>query len=161
SASVYAMCALAVALDARFVLRLDQVAGPPIRDRIQALIVEALIGIAHTRWKRFLEVPVFRPVRGMIDAVLHDPDAAVAIATEVHSEIRRFEQQQRWANAKADALLGGSDIPLTAASSRTPTVSRLLILRSTETNRELVRTLSGSFKVAYPGRTVDAYRALT
>jgi transcriptional regulator with XRE-family HTH domain len=161
SSSVYAMCALAVALDARFVLRFDQVTGPPIRDRIQALIVETMVGIAHARWKRFLEVPVFRPVRGMIDVVLHDPLAAVAIATEVHSEIRRFEQQQRWANAKADALLGGSELPLAAMSRQPPTVSRLLVLLSTETNRELVRTLSESFRVAYPGRTADAYRALT
>lgn len=31
-------------------------------------------------------------------------------AGEAHSQIRRLEQQQRWANQKADALIGGSEL---------------------------------------------------
>src|ERR1044071_5900870 len=49
SPSLYALCALSVALDARLVVRFDQLVGPPIRDRVQALIVEALVSMAHER----------------------------------------------------------------------------------------------------------------
>jgi transcriptional regulator with XRE-family HTH domain len=161
SPSLYALAAMSVALDGRLVMRIEPNTGPRIRDRIQARILEALIRILHARWKRFIEVPVYRPVRGVIDSVLHDPNQGVAIAAEIHSQIRRFEQQQRWANAKADALLNGSELPLAQLTGERPTVSRLLILRSTQANRDLTRTLEASFRTAYPGRTEDAVRALT
>ena len=40
-------------------------------DHIQARIVEELLRIAHPRWRRFAEVPVYRPARGRIDVVMH------------------------------------------------------------------------------------------
>ena len=73
--SLRGLIALSVALDARIILRIDPVTGPRIHDRVQAPIVEALLRIIHPRWRRFLEVAVHRPARGVIDVVLHDPDA--------------------------------------------------------------------------------------
>lgn len=104
---------------------------------------------------------MYRPVRGVVDAVLHHRTAGVVIATEVHSQIRRFEQKLRWANAKADALLKGSKLPLVGPGGEAPTVSRMVLLRSTAASRELARTLAESFRAAYPGSTRDAVQSLT
>ena len=93
-------------------------AGIPIRDRYQARIVEAMLGLAHRRWKRFLEVVVHRPVRGVVDFVLHDPDEPMAIASEAQSLIKRVEQQLRWHNLKAEGLRVGSELPLDGDRSR-------------------------------------------
>jgi transcriptional regulator with XRE-family HTH domain len=159
SASLHSLAALGVGLDARLRFVLDPVTGPRIRDRFQARIAEALIRLAHLRWKRFLEVIIHRP-RGMIDVVLHEPAASEIVATEIASRINRFEQLQRWANEKAAGLLASSDLPLLAASSGTPRVSRLLVLRSTAATRALANELEASFRTAYPARCEDAYLAL-
>jgi hypothetical protein len=86
-------------------------------------MVEAILGVAHPRYRRDLEVGVWRSVRGVIDLVLHDQTQPVSIATEVHSQIRRAEQQIRWANEKADALAA---LPEMAGRQ----VARLLVLRN-------------------------------
>ena len=62
-----------------------------------------------------MEVPVQRPVRGVMDLVLHDRDHGEAVAAEAQSAIHRVEQQLRWHNLKADGLRGGTDLPLAAA----------------------------------------------
>jgi hypothetical protein len=140
--------------------RLKAAAAPRSVRRFQARLGEALLRVAHERWKRFLEVAVHRPVRGMIDIVLHDPELGTVVATEIHSQIRRFEQQQRWVNEKAGALLDGSDVPLREMSRRPPRVSRLLVLRSTATTRRLAVDLEASVRAAYPTRSAEAYDAL-
>ena len=160
SPSLHSLAAVTGALDARLGIHVDPLTGPRIRDRVQSRIGEALLRLVHPRWKRFLEVVVHRPVRGMVDLVLHDPEAAEVVATEIQSEIRRFEQQQRWANEKAGALLIGSDLPLKETSTRQPRVSRLLVIRSTAATRALARELQASFRAAYPARSEDAYLAL-
>src|SRR5205814_1879238 len=115
----------------------------------------------HLRWKRFLEVAVYRPVRGYVDLVIHDPPERVVVATEFHSQIHRVEQQLRWGYAKANALLDGSDLPLIDPDDGTrPTISRLLVLRSTRTNRELVGAYRETFRTAFPAATEAAARAL-
>src|SRR5438874_1604007 len=70
SASLHALAAISIAMGGRPVVRIEPGTGPPIRDRFQGRMIEALIRILHDRWKRFLEVPVYRPVRGFIDLVL-------------------------------------------------------------------------------------------
>jgi transcriptional regulator with XRE-family HTH domain len=82
-------------------VRLYPTTGPRIHDRIQAPIVEALFDALHPRWRRLAEVPVLRPARGFIDAVLALPADGIVVATEVQSAIRRLEQQLRWASDKA------------------------------------------------------------
>jgi hypothetical protein len=159
--SIHAIAALAVALNGRPIVRIEPISGPPIRDRFQTPILESLLRIVHSRWKRFTEVMVHRPVRGFIDLVLHEPDESVVVATEIHSQVRRFEQLQRWANSEARSVIGGSDLPLVAASAREPRVSQLLVLRSTATNRALVNALTETIRTTYPARTAELYRALT
>lgn len=92
------------------------------------------------------------PMRGFADLVLYDPARRQATVAELHSELRRVEQQLRWAQAKAEAL---------AASLPTGTqMCRLLVLRSTETNRRLVATDPNLFIAAFPARAAVAYTAL-
>jgi transcriptional regulator with XRE-family HTH domain len=131
-------------------------AGVPIRDRYQARIIEALLPQVHRRWKRVLEVVVQRPVRGVVDFVLHDPDEPVAVASEVQSLIKRVEQQLRWHSLKADGLRAGSELPIGEAP-----VSRLLVLRDTPANDRLVETFRETFRTHYPADPVVALRALT
>ncbi len=151
---------IAAALGGRLGVRLDPGTGPAIRDRIQARMVEAFLETLHPRWRRFLEVPVYRPVRGVIDAVLHDPDAPIALAIEFQSQIRRLEQQMRWSTEKAAALESAGSPALPGLLGNAP-VSRLLVLRSTEGNRRLAREFELTLGASYPGRPPDLFRALT
>jgi len=158
--SLTVLQALAIALGADLGVRLYPNAGPAIRDRIQSPILEALIALLHPRWRRLVEVPVLRPVRGVIDAVLHDPGANIAIVTEVESRINRLEQQVRWAAEKADALPSASAWAFMAEVD-TPAISRLLVLRSTRATRELAMRYEGLLSAAYPASTRQAYLALS
>ncbi len=128
--------------------------GPRIRDRLQLRMEQAALEIAHPRWRSELEVPVYRPVRGIIDLVLHDRAGPDTVASEAHSGLRRVEQQVRWASQKADALAA-----LPGSANRR--VCRLLLLRNTAANRALIRTAPDAFRAAYPGRASDAFDALT
>jgi hypothetical protein len=104
-------------------------------------------------------VPVYRPVRGVIDLVLVDARPGDVIGGEAHSEIRQAERQLRWAAEKADALPSATGWPwIDAPAAR---VSRLLIVRNSAAMRELTRTLPETFRAAYPGRTAEAVASLT
>ena len=157
--SLKTMVALATALGMEPSLRFYPADGPRLFDRTQAVILEALLGAAHERWRVALEVAVSRPSRGVIDAVFHDPDLADIIATEVQGELRRAEQQIRWSGMKADALPSARAWPWGIRGE--PHVHRLLVLRSSEANRGVVRALPELFRAAYPVPESDAYRALT
>jgi hypothetical protein len=122
-------------------------------------MVEALLREAHPSWKRLVEVPVWRPARGVIDAVVARP-GEVVVAIEVHSELRRLEQQIRWASEKADALPSAEAWAMLLAGSPTVPVSGLLVLRSTRTNRDLANAFESTFRATYPARAADAVRAL-
>jgi len=161
SPSLGALAALSVAMGARLIVRLEPIAGPPIRDHIQARMIEALLRALHSRWKPFLEVPVHRPVRGVIDLVLHDVDAGVVVAIEAQSQIRRLEQQLRWANAKADSLVHGSELPLVGPDGEEPAVSRIILLRNTAATRDIARSVPATPQASYPALSADAFAALT
>ena len=92
---------LAVPLGADLATRLYANTGPIIRDRHQGRIVEGLLAARHARWAVATEVGVRQPARGWIDVVLHDPAERRILAVEVESDIRRIEQQVRWAQMKA------------------------------------------------------------
>ena len=81
------------------------------------------------------------------------------MATEVQGQLRRVEQQLRWAGVKADSLPSASGWPWVDGA--TPRIHRLLVLRSTAATREIVRSLPEVFCAAYPIREHDAYEALT
>ena len=61
--SISVLSAVAEALGADLSVRLYPITGPLVRDHIQAQIVEELLRIAHPRWRRLTEVPVYRPAR--------------------------------------------------------------------------------------------------
>jgi len=113
-------------------------------------MLDVLIDGLDERWRPTPEVAVHRPVRGVIDLVL-ETDQPPLITCEAQSELRRLEQQLRWARAKADAL----------AQARGQAVSLLLLLRSTRRTRAIVAEYSALMQAAYPASAADAYAALT
>ena len=157
--SLSVLTAIGVALGADFSVRYFAGAGPRLIDRFQALMVETLVRSLHPRWTVRLEVPVSHPARAVIDAALIDRLSPIAIASEVQSELRRLEQQVRWNNEKADGL--AARLAGEAAPGPGPAVSRLLVLRSTTSNREIASRYESTLAAAYPARAVDVVRALT
>jgi Helix-turn-helix. len=156
--SLAVLMAIATALGGTVNIRLYPGTGPRLTDPIQARISEALVRILHPRWIRMLEVPVYRPVRGVIDLVAHDRAANIVVATEIQSQMRRLEQQLRWSNEKADALPSAA---FWRFADSAPTIERLLILRSTRINRELATRFAETLAIAYPAASSAGYRALT
>jgi hypothetical protein len=102
---------------------------------------------------------VSRPARGVIDAALVDLVSVVAVAAEFQSEFNRVEQQIRWNGEKADGL--ATRLVEEAGGDPVPSVSCLLVLRSTEAMREIARRYESTLRTAYPARTRDVVAALT
>jgi transcriptional regulator with XRE-family HTH domain len=155
--SIAVLTALTEALGADLSIRVYPGTGPKLRDGIQARIVEQLVRLAAPAWRRSIEVPVSRPARGYIDVVFDDPAQCVIVATEVQSRMDRLEQQVRWAQDKAQSLPSAE---LWRFLPATPTISRLLILRSTVATRDLARRFRATLERAYPALAADVYRAL-
>jgi transcriptional regulator with XRE-family HTH domain len=160
-ASYAVLVAIGDVLGADLTVRLYPTTGPRIHDRIQAPIIETLFKVLHPRWRKLAEVGVTRPARGFVDAVLGLPLVGLVVATEVESTIRRLEQQLRWAQDKADSLPSSSAWALMApVDGPRPVISRLLIVRSTRSTRDIARAFEATLASAYPARTADVYAAL-
>lgn len=160
-ASLLTLARLAAALGADIGVRLFAGTGPRILDRFQAPMIEALIRSLDRRWIATPEVPVVAPARGVVDLVLHDPQADLVLAVEAHSEIRRLEQQLRWIAEKEASLMSSNLGRAIAAGSDVPFVtSRVLLLRSTVATRDLATRFAATFAAAFPTRTADALAAL-
>jgi transcriptional regulator with XRE-family HTH domain len=158
--SVTSFVALADALGGDARLRIYPGTGPRLRDHLQARMIDTLVRILDPRWRCSLEVPVHRPSRGVIDLVLDDQASDAIVSGEAESDLRRFEAQTRWANAKAESL-PSSELWQFAAAREDRRPSRLLLLRSTSRTRTIVREHAGLLSASYPARSQDAYRALT
>lgn len=156
--SVEVLTAIGIALGADLSVRYFPGSGPRIRDRFQAAMVEELLRRLDARWSVELEVPITRPSRGVIDIVLADRFGSVTVAAEVQSQIRRLEEQLRWAAEKADGL--AQRLVLDGHGPADSRVSRLLVLRSTVETRELARLYRATLATAYPSRTESVARAL-
>jgi hypothetical protein len=104
-----------------------------------------------------MEVPVYRPARGRVDLVLYDPVEAVVVASEVHSQIRRLEQQQGWATLKAESLPSAD---FWRHLQREPRVSQLLVLRSTRATRDLASLYQATMQAAYPAPAQAVHASL-
>lgn len=156
-ASTAVLVGIADVLGADLSVRAYPNTGPRIHDRIQSLIVEQLIRTVRPRWRTFIEVAVTRPARGYIDVVLADQPAPLYLATEVSSEIRRLEQQFRWAQDKALSLPSAGLWSTAPAGAQ---VSRLLVLRSTRITRDLAQRFPETFRALYPARARDVFAAL-
>lgn len=156
--SIETYVAVAQALGADLRVRLYPNTGPAVRDRWQARILEALLRALHPRWKALPEVIVRRPVRGVIDVVLVDPMERVIVAAEIHSELRRIEQQLRWSQEKTAALPSSDGWAAVGADGMR--VERLLVLRSTAATREAFATFPNLFAAAYPASPTEALASL-
>jgi hypothetical protein len=154
-----ALSAIADALGADLSVRLHPTTGPRIGDHIQTRMVEALLEIVHSSWHRLVEVAVRRPARGSIDVVLARAPGPV-VAAELHSELRRLEQQLRWATDKASSLPSADAWTFLAEGRFSVEISQLLVLRSTRATRDLARAFPMTLTAAYPARTEDAVAAL-
>jgi transcriptional regulator with XRE-family HTH domain len=151
-ASLEAIVAVADVLGSDVSIRLFPSRAPTIVDRFQAPIVEALIRGLDRRWRAEVEVVVLSPVRGVVDIAVAARDGSVAIAVEVHSELRSIERVVRRLPEKAEGM---------AALGRFgPSVSRLLVIRSTTETRAVARVHSATLQAAFPAPTSAAYRAL-
>lgn len=158
SPSLDALVAIGVAWGADLSLRYFSGAGPRLVDRFQAPMIESFIRCLDPRWSVQLEVPVFAPARGVVDAALIDRVSPTAVAAEFQSELHRVEQQLRWNTDKADGLASRL---AEGASGPTLAVSRLLVLRSTTTTREIARRYEATLRTAYPAKARDVIEALT
>lgn len=155
--SLETLVAIATSLGADVSVRLYAGTGPRLTDRHQARMMEEILRRLAPIWRPHLEVPVWRPGRGVVDGVFERLDERQLVVSECMSSLPRLEQQLRWSAEKASSIASSSlvgDGPL-------PPVSRLLILRSTLTTRDVARQFERSFRTAYPSRTVDAVRSLT
>lgn len=155
-ASIESLVAMATALGAEVSIRLYAGTGPRLTDRHQARMVEAVLGRLHPVWHPHLEVVVTRPVRAVVDAVLERRDEALLVVGEFESALPRLEQQIRWMSEKA-ASIGSSAV---VGPGPMPTVSRMLILRSTESTRSLAHRFETTLRTAYPAPTREAVAAL-
>jgi transcriptional regulator with XRE-family HTH domain len=158
-ASVEALTAIGIALGAELSLKYFTGSGPRIVDRFQLAMADSFVRALDSRWSVRLEVPVTKPARGVIDAVLADRTAPLVVASEFQSEFRRVEQQIRWNNEKADGL--AARLTEEAGGKSTPSVSQLLVLRSTTATREIARRYEAVMRVAYSARSADLVKALT
>jgi hypothetical protein len=151
---------LAVGLGADLSAHIYPNTGPPIRDRHQARIVEALLGEVDPRWHLFTEVVVTRPVHGVIDVVLSEARANQIVAVEIQSELRRVEQLVRWAHEKAAALPSSPTWQRIARGDASQAVSTLLVVRRTRANIEIATSVARQLEVAFPAHPADALRSL-
>jgi len=162
-ASVETLVRISLALGAEPSIRLVPGSGIPIHDAVQARMIDAFVAGLHRRWVAHLEVPVRTPARGSIDLVFGDRDGLDLVASEFQSDVRRAEQTIRWSNEKAAAVSTTELYRMAAGAADeagSPTVSRLLVLRSTVRTRAIIREVPLLFQSAYPVPAADAVAAL-
>jgi transcriptional regulator with XRE-family HTH domain len=149
--SLETMVALASCLGMELGVRLFLVAGPRLRDRFQAPMIEALIRSLGQTWRPDPEV-VVPAARGVIDLVLTRTLDQLVVACECHSELRGLEAVLRRLAQKTDALQ--------VQDGATRTVSSLLLLRLTRATRETAVAYESTLAAAFPARTADVLQAL-
>ena len=152
AASMDVLTAVSASLGADLSLRLFPTAAPRLRDHLQAPMVEAVIRRLGPRWAVAPELPVAE-ARGVIDLALRLRHDGLGIACEVQSQLRSIDLIQRRLAEKALALAELEEFG--------PTTSKLLVVRSTVRNREIVRTHHATLQASFPARCADAVAALT
>lgn len=155
--SLETLAAASVALGADVSVRVYGASGPRLVDRHSARMTQAVLDRLSDAWRVHLEVPVWRPVRGVIDGVLERTNDPLWVLAEFQSTFTRLEQQLRWMAEKADSI-GSSRL---ATDRSVPPTSRLLVVRSTAANREIARRFEMLLRTAYPASTAAAVTSLT
>ncbi len=154
--SLETLTAIAVALGADLTVRFYAGSGPRLTDRHQARMLEAILHRLAPVWAPHLEVLVTRPVRGVVDAVFERTAERLFVVSEAYSTLTRLEQTIRWTSDKV-ASVGSSNL---VGPGSDWSASRLLILRSTASNREVARAFEATLRAAYPAQTRAAVRSL-
>jgi transcriptional regulator with XRE-family HTH domain len=152
AASLEVLDRIAAGLGAELGVRLFPGAGPRLRDRFQAPMIETLIRRLHPRWIASPELPVPR-ARGFIDLAIGLRDGSMGIPSEAHSELRAIDLIVRRLREKALAL---ADLGIVGSD-----VSTLLLVRSTQRTRDVARLYAATLSAAFPARTQEAIEALT
>lgn len=156
-ASIKVLTAIGIALGCDASFRYFEGVGPRLHDRFQAPMLETILrSVDPGRWNPTLEVPIVEPSRGVIDIVLDERRAPLAIVGEIQSSLTRLEQEIRWMAEKADGLADRR-----RAMGHDLVVSRLLVLRSTIDTRALANRYSATLATAFPARSADVVAALT
>jgi hypothetical protein len=121
---------------------------------------EALLRSLDRRWTPTPEVPVYRPARGVVDLVLDDRTANLLVEAEIHGQLRQLEQQVRWQREKVLSLPSCAQGRCPIPRAPEPSTSRLLLLRSCSTLRQMATAFEATLRAAYPTRTADVVAAL-
>jgi transcriptional regulator with XRE-family HTH domain len=155
-ASLESLVAVAIAMGADLSIRLYPGRGPRLTDRHSARMIETILGSLAPMWVPHPEVYVTRPIRGFIDVALERRDQRLLVVAEFESMLPRLEQQIRWASEKA-AAIASSDL---VGPGPAPQISRLLVLRSTESTRSIARKFEATLRAAFPARSREAVESL-
>ena len=153
------LTAIGVALGADLSLRYFAGSGPRLHDRFQAPILEAILRRLDARWRPEVEVPVSNPIRGVIDLMLTDRASPPSLRAKSSRSSAGSSSRSGGRRRRPTVLPANSRSASPTGASIA--VSRLLILRSTVTTRELARTFEATLAAAYPARTEDVVSALT
>jgi transcriptional regulator with XRE-family HTH domain len=131
--------------------------GPRIRDRLQAPILESLLTISIQG--------------GAVTSRSGSPAACGALSISSSSMLQTWSWPGRSSRASAawSSSFGGATRRQERSANRRPVsgagesavVSRLLVLRSTASSREIVRAHSEVLRTESPARACDAYTSLT
>ncbi len=107
--------------------------GPRVRDHHQVRMIEALLGMPIRAGSARLEVPVYRPVHGVIDVVLDDARRPAVIVRRGPQRAARRSMRRSAGRARRRTR---SRRPTAGrgAIGRDPERSRLLLLRDTAAN---------------------------
>ena len=149
--SLDSLLSVSACVGAELSIRLFPSAGPRLRDRFQAPMIDALVREVGPAWRTSPELPV-PAARGVVDLVLTRSLDRLAIACECHSELRRLEMVVRRLAEKTEALR--------AQMAGETAYSSLLLVRSTVATRLVAATYEATLAAAFPGRTADALAAL-
>lgn len=124
--------------------------------RHTAIVTAASTELVSWRWLVLQEVTyaIYRE-RGSIDLLGLRPADAIALVTEVKSEVTSWEETQRRFDEKVRLL---PKIVFDRVGWRPRVVGKVLILDGTMTNRRRVASLGAAAQQGYPARTVDVRR---
>jgi transcriptional regulator with XRE-family HTH domain len=150
---------LLAALDARLDLNARWRGGELDRlvdSRHAAIVTAASTELVDRQWLALQEVTyaIYRE-SGSIDLLGLRPAEAVALVTEIKSEVTSWEETQRRLDEKVRLL---PKIVFERVGWRPRVVGKVLILDDTMTNRRRVASLGAAVQQAYPARTVDVRR---
>jgi transcriptional regulator with XRE-family HTH domain len=153
----------AVALGSRLRLTSTETPGAvPLRDRVHALMHEAILALLAPAWRALPDRPVnHEGIRGSIDLVLVAAEARIVGSTEVKSLFVSLEELIRRSGEKRAALAGGGTVGLADPGPRGYRVAELVVVRDTDANRAVAALHRAYLDAAFPGPAADAIAALT